>query len=311
MGKIAIVTSEFLIKHAGAPSHPERPQRLQRILEFITSNKEDFEIYEPVEATDEDILSVHSPELLDVIKTPAGDTFTMLEEDTYVNPYSLSVARMAAGAGKIAIDLVANESKKRVFCAVRPPGHHAEKSKPMGFCLINNIALAAEYAINKYGLERIAIVDFDVHHGNGTQDIFYFRDDVFFISLHQSPLYPGTGKENETGKELGYGYNLNFPLPAYTKGEKYLEIIENSIIPKLKSYKPQLVLLSSGFDAHIDDPLANMYLTAEDYSEITKRFVVFTEELDIPLVSFLEGGYNLDALVDSVASHLTALSGKN
>jgi acetoin utilization deacetylase AcuC-like enzyme len=177
----------------------------------------------------------------------------------------------------------------------------------MGFCLFNNVAIGAKYALNKYQLDRIAIIDWDVHHGNGTQEIFYESPEVYYFSLHQYPLYPGTGTENERGEGKGKNYTLNFPLPAYTEGESYLKIFKERIIPELMIYKPQLIIISAGFDAHKDDPLANMLLVENDYSELTKIVKEFAASENIAIISALEGGYNLSALASSVYEHLKAL----
>jgi acetoin utilization deacetylase AcuC-like enzyme len=203
-----------------------------------------------------------------------------------------------------------NKKYRNAFCLIRPPGHHAESNRPMGFCLFNNVAIGARHAIQKYQLDRIAIIDWDVHHGNGTQEIFYDSPEVYYFSLHQFPLYPGTGRENERGINKGKDFTLNFPLPPNTKGDNYLQIFYERIAPELVKYKPQLIMLSAGFDAHKDDPLANMLLVENDYAELSRIVKQFALAGNTPIISALEGGYNLDALANSVYVHLSVLNSK-
>ena len=203
-------------------------------------------------------------------------------------------------------DTIVSPSKKfkNAFCAVRPPGHHAEKGKAMGFCIYNNIAVGAQYLIKNYKYNRIAIIDFDVHHGNGTQDIFYENEKVLYISTHQYPYYPGSGNENEKGK---YNNILNIPLPAGTNSREYLDAYEN-VIKKLTDYKPEFLMFSAGFDAHKDDPLAQFLLSSNDFYEITRRTLLATNKFtNGKVVSILEGGYDLNALAESTNEHVNAL----
>ena len=214
-------------------------------------------------------------------------------------------AKRAVGANILAVDSVISGEFDKVFAAVRPPGHHAENSKAMGFCIFGNVAIAAKYAIEIHGLNRVAVVDFDVHHGNGTQDLLWDEPRTLFCSMHQSPLWPGSGQKDETG---GFDNIINIPVDPETDGEKIKIIFNNSILPKLESFRPELLIISAGFDAHADDPLANLNLVEEDYAWITHKLCDVAEKYcNGRLVSSLEGGYNLEALAASVAAHVNVL----
>ena len=229
---------------------------------------------------------------------------SFLDGDTIVSPGSKDATSDAVGSIITAIDGVQNKDFKNAFCAVRPPGHHAEKNKAMGFCIYNNVAVGANYLINKYKLKKIAIIDFDVHHGNGTQDIFYDNEKVLYISTHQYPYYPGSGTNDEKGKHNNI---LNIPLPAGTTSEEYLNAYE-SVLKKIKEFKPEFILLSAGFDAHKDDPLAQLQLQSKDFYNITKRTLELSKQYcDGKVVSILEGGYDLLALQESTEMHVKAL----
>ncbi|MBL6863092.1 MAG: histone deacetylase family protein, partial [Candidatus Pelagibacter bacterium] len=229
---------------------------------------------------------------------------SFLDGDTIVSPGSKDATSDAVGSIITAIDGVQNKDFKNAFCAVRPPGHHAEKNKAMGFCIYNNVAVGANYLINKYKLNKIAIIDFDVHHGNGTQDIFYDNEKVLYISTHQYPYYPGSGTNDEKGKHNNI---LNIPLPAGTTSEEYLNAYE-SVLNKIKEFKPEFILLSAGFDAHKDDPLAQLQLESKDFYNITKRTLELSKQYcDGKVVSILEGGYDLLALQESTEMHVKAL----
>ena len=311
MKNLAVIYDELHIKHKPPFSHAERPERISSVIDFLKEKKffENVDLIKPVEASRENILAVHSSAHLDFVVDSIKGGKTLLDGgDTYVVKDSLVPALLSAGSVIKAVDLVMDNSYNSVFSLMRPPGHHAESSKPMGFCIFNNIAIGAKYALNKYNLDRIAIVDWDVHHGNGTQEIFYNSSRVYFISLHQYPFYPGTGAEGERGNGEGSGYTLNFPLPAGTTGKTYLEIFNNKITKVLNDYDPRLLFISAGFDAHKDDPLANMELTENDFAEMTKVVKDFAGKKNIKIISVLEGGYNLDALSASVYSHLKVLN---
>src|SRR3972149_1433547 len=310
MQDLAIIYDEIYLTHKPPFTHPENPSRIEALLEKLKQKCffEKVELIKPYAASEEDILLVHSKEHVNHVKSSIEQNRIMLDEDTYVVKESWNAALLAVGSLIKAVDLVMNKKFNSVFCLVQPPGHHAESSRSMGFCLFNNVAIGAKYAIQKYQLDRIAIIDWDVHHGNGTQEIFYESPEVYYFSLHQFPFYPGTGTENEKGDGKGKNYNLNFPLPAYAKGETYIKIFNEKIIPELITYKPQLIILSAGFDAHKDDPLANMLLIENDYSEMTKIVKQFASSENIPIISALEGGYNLNALANSVYEHLEVLN---
>ena len=227
-----------------------------------------------------------------------------MDGDTVVSPGSKEATFDAVGSIISAIDGVINKDFKNAFCPVRPPGHHSEKEKAMGFCIFNNVAVGANYLINKYKYKKIAIIDFDVHHGNGTQDIFYNNEKVLYISTHQYPYYPGSGNNNEKGK---YNNVLNIPLPAGTDSREYLDAYEY-VLKKLKEFRPEFILFSAGFDAHKDDPLAQLQLNSKDYYEITKRTLdCIKNDCDGKVVSILEGGYDLNALKESTEHHINAL----
>ena len=221
-----------------------------------------------------------------------------------MSPGSREAASDAVGSIITAIDGVQNKEFKNAFCAVRPPGHHAEKNKAMGFCIFNNVAVGANYLINKYQLNKVAIIDFDVHHGNGTQDIFHDNEKVLYISTHQFPFYPGSGTEQEKGK---YNNIFNIPLPAGTTSEEYLNAYE-FVLKKIEEFKPEFILLSAGFDAHKDDPLAQFQLESSDFYKITKRTLELSKlHCNGKVVSILEGGYDLNALKESTEMHVNAL----
>jgi len=228
--------------------------------------------------------------------------------DTQICPDSFSVARLASGAALQAVDQVMSCEASSAFCVMRPPGHHARRSEAMGFCLFNHVAVAARYIQQNYRLRRVAIIDFDVHHGNGTQDIFYEEPSVFFASFHQFPFYPGTGSARETGDGPGVGTTLNIPLAAGARFAEYHQAWRDQLLPALQRFKPAFVLISAGFDAHALDPLANMQLESEDYWALTNGLIDFARDCcEGRVVSLLEGGYHLEALAESAEAHVRAL----
>jgi acetoin utilization deacetylase AcuC-like enzyme len=260
----------------------------------------------PVAAKIEQILAVHTQQHFDRVLNICERGGGLLDEgDTFAVPKSFQVALLASGGVIDAIDAVLGKKVDSAFCAARPPGHHAKRDRAMGFCLFNNVAIGARYAQQEHGLARVAILDWDVHHGNGTQHIFEQDPSVFYISLHQYPFYPGTGAHEERGIGEGEGFTLNFPLPAGTGETRYLQAFTDEIVPALESFNPGLLLISAGFDAHKDDPLGGMKLTEDSFAKMTKLV-----KDTAPVVSVLEGGYNLEALARCTDSHLTALSGK-
>lgn len=309
MKKIPFIYDDIFLKHRSRFSHPERPERISAIQDALNSSEiaSSLVFTSPDKAEKDDILRVHTEEHYEMVMSTRGKTYTQLDPDTYANENSFEAAMYASGAVIKAVKILSSGSHDAVFCCVRPPGHHAEKDSPMGFCLFDNIAVGAAWFTAGNPGKRAAIIDFDVHHGNGTQDIFYTRSDVLFISLHQDPLYPYKGKKRETGYGEGKGFTVNYPLPAGTGGEKYRKIFESEIIPSLKDFSPSILFISAGFDAHKSDPLANMALETNDYYELTRILKEYASQNGIPVVSVLEGGYNLTALSESVIAHIKGL----
>ena len=304
--KLGIAYDDLYLQHRPPAGHLERPERLGHLMGHLRQSG----VYDrcmpvrPVRAGEEEVLLVHSRDHLEFVRAVCARGGGPLDSvgDTYASAASLDAALLAAGAGIAAVDAVLTGSADAVFCAVRPPGHHAGKGGPMGFCIFNNIAIAARYAQSKHGREKIAILDWDVHHGNGTQEIFEEDPSVLFISIHRYPFYPGTGAREERGIGRGGDFTMNFPMPAGTGEGEYLRAFREEIVPALTSFKPDLLLISAGFDAHRDDPLGGMLLDDGSFGKMTALV------RDIaPVVSFLEGGYDLDALARSVAVHLTEL----
>lgn len=313
MNKLALICADVFLKHKPPPSHVEKPERFVSIIsKLLYENYLDLlDVLSPRPALKEELELVHTKDHIDYVFQSVNSGKSLLDDgDTYSSEGSLEAALNAAGSVIMGVDLVTEQNYKRVFCAVRPPGHHAESNRVMGFCFFNNVAVGASYALNKKGYKKVMIIDWDVHHGNGTQEIFYDSPDVFFISLHQYPFYPGTGSSSEIGSNKGKGFTLNFPLPAGTTGETVRKIFDNEIQNKLNEFKPEILFISAGFDAHKDDPLGGLLLETEDYAYLSKTLLEFTEKENIPIISVLEGGYNLDALADSVYAHINVLNKK-
>ena len=261
-------------------------------------------------ADDEAILRVHTAAHLRGLEEFARAGGGWLDSDTVVRPESMDVARLAAGAATTAVDAILDGSIDRAFILARPPGHHATPDRAMGFCLLNSVAIAAAQAIAS-GLGRVAILDWDVHHGNGTQDIFYGRSDVLFCSLHQSPLYPGTGSPQETGRGTGVGSTVNVPLPAGTTDDTFLAAFRSRIAPAIVTFRPQLLLISAGYDAHEQDPVGGMRLTDAGFRELMSETVALAERVcDGRLLVVLEGGYDVSALARCVADAIEILDGQ-
>ena len=302
--KTGIITTETYLNHDTGQSHPERAERVSVVIENLKKNKK-LIWKKPLKFDTKYLKIAHKPNYIDEVENSFPNKgLHFLDGDTIVSPGSRKASSDAVASIITAIDSVQNKEFKNVFCPVRPPGHHAEKDKAMGFCIYNNVAVGAHYLIEKYKLNKIAIVDFDVHHGNGTQNIFYDNEKVLYISTHQYPFYPGTGANNEKGKHNNI---LNIPLPAGTNSEEYMNAYEH-VLKKLKEFKPQFLLFSAGFDAHQDDPLAQFKLKSKDFYDITKRTLeVINKSIDNKVVSILEGGYDLNALKESSEYHLNAL----
>lgn len=304
--KLGIIYDERFLQHESPYYHAENPERLQSIFDGISKAGlfDEVKLYKPSVARKEHIFLVHTEYHYNHIKEAINSGITLLDPDTFVVSKSWLVSKLAAGSVITAVDMIEQKMHKYIFCLVRPPGHHAESNRAMGFCIFNNAALGAAYAISKYGYKRVAIIDWDVHHGNGTQQIFYKRNDVLVINIHQYPLFPGTGRENEIGEGEGEGFNVNYPLPAGTVGKTYIDIFENKIIKKLEDYKPELIIISAGFDAHKNDPLGQMKLTSKDFGTLTRIILTYAQKNELPVISELEGGYNLRKLSNSVVEHL-------
>ena len=290
------------------PGHPERPQRLRAIDDqLITSGIGDFiRYYDAPLATPEQLALAHTQKHIDYIfeQSPVDDSkMAHIDPDTYMNEFTLQAALRSAGAAIAATDKVlSDDTAQRVFCSVRPPGHHAEQNEAMGFCFFNNIAIAARHAIKKHGLERVAIVDFDVHHGNGTEDIVADDPQILFCSTYQHPLYP------ERAKPSKKGFLVNAPLAQGAGGAEFREAVEDYWLPALHDFKPQMVFISAGFDAHLEDEMAGLRLIESDYKWVTERLCEIADEYgEGRIVSMLEGGYNVSALARSVVAHLKAL----
>ncbi|MBE1161380.1 histone deacetylase family protein [Dyella acidiphila] len=303
---LQLYTHAICLQHDPGPGHAESPARLRAVLQALDQDRfAEVDRVEAPRATREQLLRVHAPGYVDRILAIRPDVDTVrLDEDTLMSPASAEAGLRAAGAVVAAVDAVMQGSASHAFCAVRPPGHHATPDTAMGFCLFNNIAVGAAHAIAAHGLKRVAIADFDVHHGNGTQDIFQHEPRVLFISSHQSPLYPGTGREDERGM----GNIVNAPLSPGEGSYEFRELWDGALLPQLHAFKPQLVLVSAGFDAHRNDPLSDIRLQTEDYAWITERLVELARaHAGDRLVSTLEGGYDLAALAASASAHVSAL----
>jgi acetoin utilization deacetylase AcuC-like enzyme len=311
MPSTGIITHDRFLEHDTGPGHPERPDRLRAIVRHLKKKElwDNLQHLLMEEAPEEWILNVHTSRHVRFIREACSRGITMLDQgDTHVSKESYDVARLAAGGTIAAVGAVMSGVLRNVFCALRPPGHHAESDTPMGFCLFNNAAIAARYAQEKFGIRRVAIVDWDVHHGNGTQEIFYADSSVFYISLHQFPFYPGTGSKSESGTGKGEGYTLNVPLKSGSGEKEYVEAFTVDILPRLHLFRPELLIISAGFDAHRDDPLANMELTEASFATMTRMLMdVADRHAGGKIVSLLEGGYNLQALAYSVEAHITEL----
>jgi acetoin utilization deacetylase AcuC-like enzyme len=305
---LLIAVDPAFADHDPGPGHPERVARLRAVHDALgVLGVDPGDVLEPRSATREELTRVHSAALVDAVEALARAGGGLVDPDTVLSAGSFEAARRAAGAGLAAVDALAAGRGEVAFCAVRPPGHHATPSRAMGFCLFNNVAVAAA-ALTAAG-ERVLVVDWDAHHGNGTQDIFYADPDVLYVSMHEWPLYPGTGALAETGTGRGAGTTCNFPLPAGATGDVYLAAVDEVVAPLAERFRPGWLLVSAGFDAHRADPLTGLGLAAGDYADLTRRLL----EL-VPAgrtVLFLEGGYDLDALRDSVVATLAAAVGED
>ena len=304
--KTGLITSDTYQNHNTGDGHPEKIDRVTVVIDnFKKLDNKDL-VWKKPSKFDRSLLEItHNSDYINFVEKSFPEKgLSFLDGDTIVSPGSKDATSDAVGSIITAIDGVQNKNFNNAFCAVRPPGHHAKKNKAMGFCIYNNVAVGANYLINKYKLKKVAIIDFDVHHGNGTQDIFYDNEKVLYISTHQYPYYPGSGTNDEKGKHNNI---LNIPLPAGTTSEEYLNAYE-FVLKKIKEFKPEFILLSAGFDAHKDDPLAQLQLESKDFYSITKRTLELSKQYcDGKVVSILEGGYDLLALQESTEMHVKAL----
>ncbi len=311
MTRTGFVYHDDFLRHDTGPGHPERPDRLRNLLAHLNQQQLLAELVAiPAQNAEWSwVEAVHPRNYIESIQSACKADLHFLDSDTPVSEHSYAAAFLAAGSAVAACDAVMNGGVRNAFSAIRPPGHHAERTRAMGFCLFNNVAIAARYLQIQHQLQKVCIIDWDVHHGNGTQNIFYRDPSVFYVSIHQHPLYPGTGKKSERGEDHGEGATLNFPCPAGCGDKEYLEIFENEIAPEVSRYKPEFILISAGFDAHRDDPLANMKVTEAGFAAMTEVVTKLADQTcQGRVVSLLEGGYNLEALARSVEMHLRKLS---
>ena len=306
----AYITHPDCLRHEMGEGHPERPERLAAIDQHMRSSKllDRLRCLEAPVAEPDDLKRVHAARYVDIIfENAPTEGYVQLDPDTLMNPYSLAAARRAAGAGVLAVEEVMAGRAANAFCAVRPCGHHATRQRPMGFCIFNNVAVAAAVALERMGLERVAVVDWDVHHGNGTEDVFAdprWQERVLMVGLFQHPFYPGSGVEPLADNMI------NVPLAAGSDGAAARKIAKEKWLPALQDFEPQLILISAGFDAHRDDLLGNLALVEDDYVWMTRQLMMLAGRYSQGrIVSMLEGGYNLDALGASVVAHVKTLAG--
>lgn len=311
MGTTGLVYHPAYLEHDMGPGHPESPNRLRSIIHQLEQSGTMARLtrIDPRKAEDEWITQVHSSKYVSLLHQHAPTSGRVsLDPDTSMSSGSLQAAYLAAGGALAAVDAIMSNHVNHAFCAVRPPGHHAEVGRAMGFCLFNNVAIAARYVQKKYGVGRVLIVDWDVHHGNGTQHSFDDDSTVLFFSTHQYPHYPGTGRETERGTGAGEGFTLNIPMESGEGDEAYHAVFLKSLVPAADAFKPEFVIISAGFDAHSDDPLASMGLTEAGYADLTDIVAgIAKRHAKGRILSSLEGGYNLRALAASVDAHITAL----
>jgi acetoin utilization deacetylase AcuC-like enzyme len=304
-----LISHPACLDHLTPAGHPERPDRLRAVEQALEAETFQTLAREQAPMAEAEIVALcHPMEYVEEIRNASpSQGMVRLDADTSMSPGSFEAVLRAVGGGVLAVDEVMAGKARNAFVAVRPPGHHAETARPMGFCLFNSAAIAARYAQKKHGAEHVAIVDFDVHHGNGSQEIFWSDQSVMYCSTHEMPLYPGTGAVSERGK---FNNIVNAPLRAGDGGDAFREAMETTIFPRLREFKPDLLVISAGFDAHTRDPLANLNLVEADYSWVTKKLMEIADgSANGRIVSMLEGGYDLQGLARSAAAHVTALMG--
>lgn len=302
-----LISHPACVDHIVPPGHPERPDRMRAVEEALAAESFQMLAREQAPMADGDIVTLaHPRDYFEAIREASpSEGMVRIDADTSMSPGSFEAALRCVGGAVLAVDEVMTGKVANAFVATRPPGHHAETARPMGFCFFNNAAIAARYAQDKHGIERAAIVDFDVHHGNGSQDIFWADKSVLYTSTHEMPLYPGTGAIGERGE---FDTIVNAPLRAGDGGEQFREAFETVILPRLRRFSPDLIIISAGFDAHTRDPLANLNLVEADYAWVTKKLMEIADETAKGrVVSLLEGGYDLQGLARSTAAHVTAL----
>jgi len=303
----ALLTHSSSLNHTTPPGHPERVERVEAIARALA--QPDFDALMRLDAPmaqDNHVLLAHPAAHLAAIRAASPlSGYRSLDADTHMSPGSLTAALHAAGGNVLAVDMVLDGTVKNAFVACRPPGHHAEETTAMGFCFFGNVVIGARHALKAHGLKRVAIIDFDVHHGNGTQDLVWGDERIFFASTHQMPLYPGTGSASETG---AHGNVLNVPLDPGANGPVFRQKMRDLVLPAVEKFAPEMIFISAGFDAHRDDPLANLNLVEADFAWATQEICALAERVAAGrVVSTLEGGYDLDALAASVAAHVRVL----
>ncbi|MCE3222408.1 MAG: putative Deacetylase, histone deacetylase family [Nitrospira sp.] len=311
MGNTGLIYDPRYLEHDMGAGHPESPNRLRAIMQRLAQSGTAAKLtrIQPREAEDEWVTLVHQPGYVALLRQQAPPHGRIsLDADTSMSPGSLTAAYLAAGGALAGVDAIMAGQVQHAFCAVRPPGHHAEADRAMGFCLFNNVAIAARYVQKRYGLQRVLIVDWDVHHGNGTQHSFDRDSSVLFFSTHQYPHYPGTGRATERGSGAAEGLTINVPMEAGEGDDGYRAVFQRVLVPAADAFQPDFVIVSAGFDAHRDDPLASMGLTEEGYADLTAIVAgIATRHCRGRLLSSLEGGYNLTALAASVERHIQSL----
>jgi acetoin utilization deacetylase AcuC-like enzyme len=310
---VAVYSDPRMLDHIPARGHPERPERLRDLLRHLerTGLSHEYPIQPCRPASDLELLRVHAPDHLDLIKRFGASGGGHIEVDTWMSPGSELAARLAAGAAIDAVSRVLEGPDRRALCLVRPPGHHARPGEPMGFCLFSNVAVAAAHALGRHGLDRVLIVDWDVHHGNGTQEVFYEDPRVTFLSIHRYPFYPGTGAADETGSGPGLGTTRNLPIRFGVSRGEYHAAFSAGLEEVAERCRPELVLISAGFDAHAEDPVGSLGLEVEDFVQMTDEVAQVAEtHAGGRLVSVLEGGYNVPILAGCVEAHLRTLGGR-
>jgi acetoin utilization deacetylase AcuC-like enzyme len=309
----ALLADPLYNRHIPGPGHPERPERLDAVLSALeqTGLAAEMPRIPPRAATEDEVAACHTRKYIDVVRHDVARGYEALSTgDTPLCAESLEVALQAVGGVLNAVDAVVERRAQNAFCAVRPPGHHATPGRGMGFCIFNNVAIAARYAQRRHGIERVLIADWDVHHGNGTQDIFYADGSVFCFSTHQHPWYPGTGRPDETGEGAGRGATLNCPFPAGSGRAEILGAFQDKLLPTARDFQPGLVLVSAGFDSRLGDPLGRFTLSDTDFADLTTLMLEIADTCaGGRLVSVLEGGYSLDGLASASVAHVEALMG--